>query len=257
MPSDLSTVLTSLLFDKHLIDLGNWNQDELKEMEKWNETSDHEKHRIRAAQLLSYFTLKILDEDCDARGRVRIGRLASALYKLETMLVLTKSLEGKFYRDHLNHIIRVAILARAIGSKQPFRMSRESLDKLTLACIFHDIAYPISQLNIILSSTLNSIRGCYNIAGAITSYGDMNLDLDKDMIANIIPNQKDIIDKSIGSFDHGLLSAFEFLTYLKPNCGHLMKYSDVVKSIAFHSPMFNFEIDSMSEKNPFNIDNGG
>ena len=244
----MNSTLMSFLFDKKLIEMGSWPEDELREIEKWNETADSEKHKIEAARLVSFITLKILGKDCDSKGRIRIRRLGSVLSDLEKILVLTRSLERKFYRDHLNHSIRVALLARAIGSRSPFNLSRKDLDKLVLACIFHDIAYPLSQVHKMIGSTLNALKNCYNIARTIQFVQDLSLDLDEDMMCKILPAQKNLIKEKIKEFDHGLLSAFEFISYLKLTNGFSQEYSDIVKSIALHSPLFNFEIDSISEK---------
>ena len=40
---------------------------------------------------------------------------------------------------------------------------------------------------------------------------------------------------SIKDFDHGLLSAFEFLTYLKNDVGIYDKYKSVITDIAYHT----------------------
>jgi len=50
-----------------------------------------------------------------------------------------------------------------------------------------------------------------------------------------------MIQPHLKKFDHGLLGAQEFMTYLKEDC--IENYANVIKAIAFHSPSFDFEVD--------------
>ena len=170
MSADVGYLLKVRLFDKKLIEQGNWTDEERNAIIKWNETSDPNKFKFEAAKLLTYLIKKIMGKDCTSRGRVRIRRLGKDLHNLESILILTKNLEKKFYRDHLNHSIRVALLANAIAQKKPFDLNKNELNHLVLACIFHDIAFPLSQIKKILSSTLDSINKGYNIAQNIKTY---------------------------------------------------------------------------------------
>lgn len=149
--------VVSLLFDKKIIELGNWPENICSEIEDWNEITDCEMQKTKAASLMSDLILKILGEDCSSKGRMRSKRLSNALTSLEQITISTRGLARKFYRDHLNHTIRVALLGRAIGQKSPFNLSSQDLDKLVLASLFHDVAYPLADIDQSIRSSINEI----------------------------------------------------------------------------------------------------
>jgi HD superfamily phosphodiesterase len=231
----------SLLFDKKLIELGDWNSNDEEEIEKWNETTDYELQRSKAAQLITYLILRILGESCSSSGRIRVKRLGMSLANFEQILISSRGLEKKFYRDHLNHIIRVALLARAIGRKPPFNLPSKDLDKLVLACLFHDVGYPLSRITQTFRSTVGAIKNCYNIASGISKTSDIALNLNKDRLVATLLIEERIIEKQLKDLDHGLLSALEFISYLKEGC--IEHYTDVIRAIAFHSPSFSSKIE--------------
>jgi predicted HD phosphohydrolase len=229
----------SLLFDKKLIELGEWDVEDRAEIEKWNETADYELQRGRAAQAISYLILRILDGHCNSSGKMRAKRLGSALADFEQILISARGLERKFYRDHLNHIIRVALLARAIGRKSPFNLSRKQLDQLVLACLFHDVGYPLSRIGQSFRTAVNAMKNCYNIASEASQTSDAKLELDRKLLASVLSLKESAIEPPLNELDHGLLGASEFMTYLKG--GHVNVYKDVIRAIAFHSPSFSMK----------------
>jgi HD superfamily phosphohydrolase YqeK len=241
MLADAQPYMQSLLFDKELIGLGRWHYNDREEIEQWNATTDYELQRTKAAHLITYLIQRILNVHCSSTGKIRARRLGKALANLEQILISSRNLEKKFYRDHLNHVIRVALLARAIGKKSPFNLSKADMDKLVLACLFHDVAYPLSEIGQSFRSTIRALKDCYNIASGISQGHDIGLIPNKKSLVAVLAIEEKTINKQLEELDHGLLSALEFISYLKGN--YLKNYKDVIRAIAFHDPSFGFETD--------------
>ena len=123
----------------------------------------------------------------------------------------------------------------------PFSLSSENLDKLVLACLFHDVGYPLSRLGQSFRSTAQAMRNCYNIASEASQTSELKLKLKKNLLISILSVDEKKIEDQLKKLDHGLLGALEFITYLKNRC--INHYTDVIRAIAFHSPSFNFEVD--------------
>jgi len=233
--------LQSLLFDKKLMELGNWDLSDAREIEKWNETFDFQLQKGNAAKLMSYLILKKLGGSCNSSGKMRVKRLGKALADFEQILISTRGLEKKFYRDHLNHAVRVTLLAVAIAQKQPFNLSSEAIDKLVLSCLFHDVGYPLSRISQSVRSATKALRNCYNIASGTSKASGVELAVNKDLLASALSVPEKAIECQLEELDHGLLGALEFMSYLKE--GSIEKYADVIRTIAFHSPSFSSEVD--------------
>lgn len=246
--SKTNPYVVSLLFDKKLIDLGKWPEDIYSEIEEWNEITDYEMQKTKAAFLISDLILKILGEDCSSKGKIRVKRLGNALASFEQIIISTRGLERKFYRDHLNHIIRVALLARAIGQKSPFNLSLKDLDELVLASLFHDVAYPLSNISQSVRYSVKAIKNCYNVASGTSLLPKIkfNLELDRPLFSS--PEVLREFKTKLEKLDHGALSSLEFISYLKQNGDPVRKYQEVVKAIAFHHPPGIKKIDSLQEK---------
>jgi hypothetical protein len=237
--------IISLLFDKKLIELGKWPKDIYSKLEEWNEVSDYEMQRMKAASLITTLILKILGSDCSSKGKIRARRLGRALANFEQIIISTRGLERKFYRDHLNHIIRVALLARAIGQKPPFNLRHEDLDRLVLASLFHDVAYPLSEMGQSMRFSLKAIRDCYNIVSRASPIPEIKFDLNYLSLLPLSPLER---RKKMRELDHALLSSLEFASYLEKNKGLIEKYIQVMKAIALHSPSNCRRISSLREK---------
>jgi hypothetical protein len=234
MNQESDPYVTSLLFDKGLIDHGDWPSLDKKQIEEWNETTDYELQRSKAAQLITYLVLRILSNSCNPSGKIRVKRLGAALANFEQMLISARGLEKKFYRDHLNHVVRVALLARVIGRRAPFNLSQGDLDKLTLACLFHDVGYPLSRISQTVKSIIKSVKGCYNIASGISDMSELTFDARLGQLLAVLSVEKKAIDDQLRELDHGLLSALELISYLKED--HIERYKDTIRAVALHSP---------------------
>ncbi|MGB8780467.1 MAG: HD domain-containing protein [Candidatus Bathyarchaeia archaeon] len=235
-----------MLFDKKIIELGKWPQDICSEIEDWNEITDYEMQKTKAASLMSNLILKILGADCSSKGRMRSKRLGNALTSLEQITISTRGLARKFYRDHLNHTIRVALLGRAIGQKSPFNLSPQDLDKLLLASLFHDVAYPLADIDQSIRFSINAIKDCYNIASEALLNAEKKLRFDIEKFSSLPPEI--LQEYKTKEFDHGILSALEFTSYLKQDANLIKKYEDVIRAIAFHSSRGTRKIKASKEK---------
>lgn len=243
MTSD--SFIGSANFDAQLIQMGLWDPEEKKLLENWTGRGDKQFKKTLAAFLISHLILRLLDQDCSIKGRVRARRIGDALSQFEQLLISTRGLENKFYRDHLNHAIRVALIARAIAGVAPFNLSNGELDQLVLACLFHDISYPLSESTRIFRSTLNAMKKCYLSAEGFAPYPLPKLAVGKSAFSTIIDIDKGAMESYLKELDHGLLGAIEFLKYLRPECYE--KYSKVARAIAFHSPSFREKVISSEE----------
>jgi hypothetical protein len=238
--------VVSLLFDKKIIELGKWPENICSEIEDWNETTDYEMQKTKAASLMSNLILKILGEDCSSKGRMRSKRLGNALTSLEQITISTRGLARKFYRDHLNHTIRVALLGRAIGQKSPFNLSPRDLDKLLLASLFHDVAYPLADIDQSIRLSINAIKDCYNIASEALLTAEKKLRFDKEKFSSLPPQI--LQEFKTKEFDHGILSALEFTSYLRQGENLIKKYEEVIRAIAFHTSLGMRKISASKEK---------
>jgi hypothetical protein len=236
----------SLLFDKKIIELGKWPESICSEIEDWNEITDYEMQKTKAASLMSNLILKILGEDCSSKGKMRSKRLGNALAILEQITTSTRGLARKFYRDHLNHTIRVALLGRAIGQKSPFNLSSQDLDKLVLASLFHDVAYPLADIDQSIRFSIKAIKDCYNIASEALLTAEKELRFDREKFSSLPPEI--LQEYKTKEFDHGILSALEFTSYLKQDENLIKKYKKVIRAIAFHSSFGIRKISASKEK---------
>lgn len=79
---------------------------------------------------------------------------------LENILRITTSLRNdERIRDHLNHIIRNIIFTSYISNYLRFENTNNNLNKLIIACAFHDIAYPIEKLKKVAKNIIDSTLG--------------------------------------------------------------------------------------------------
>ena len=130
-----SVKLRSHLFDKELIEKGEWEEEWKREFELWNEEDYSDVKKQIALNIMKKIIVQLLGEDSVPRGRVRIDRLGKMLDKLEQLLISTKTLDNKYYRDHLNHSIRVVLLSKILAKYKPFNLKPEEINLLILSNI--------------------------------------------------------------------------------------------------------------------------
>src|SRR3990170_2209455 len=102
----------------NILQFGTWEKQERKLIEEWIKEDDFDDKRSTAASLLSVLITQMLGEDCSTTGKIKSKRLGQTLHYFEDLLITTKAgMAKKFYRDHLNHMLRVMILSNALCSK--------------------------------------------------------------------------------------------------------------------------------------------
>jgi len=243
-----SSILKSHLFDKELIENGDWDPQWKTKFEAWNEEGFPEHQKEIALEIMKSVIVDLLKKDCVPKGRVKIDRLGNMLDKLEQLLISTKTLDNKYYRDHLNHSIRVILLSKLMARYEPFKLTQKEVDMLVLSCAFHDLSYPLSQIHKIINSTLNSINRGYNIASNVTDNYVVKLDINLGIIKKIFKENFDMMLKGALGYDHGMLSALEFITYLTDKEEIYDNYSEVIQDIAYHSPIYDKKINIEENK---------
>jgi len=101
---------------------------------------------------------------------LKLKAFARNIGSFEKLIQLTRGeIAGKFYRDHLNHMIRVYLLSLDILQKMKFN-NEKILTAIKLASIFHDIAYPVQEAELMLRSISEALSKCYKSV-KITSPG--------------------------------------------------------------------------------------
>jgi len=111
--------------------------------------ANSEFQRNNAAEIICEFLEDLLRNDLSSSGKKALSRLRNALVTFEDVIIaIKKGITKKFYRDHLNHAIRVALLAHGIAktmSKDKNSFNLPSMkEECLLAGLAHDIGYPIS-----------------------------------------------------------------------------------------------------------------
>ena len=233
-------------FDAQLVTLGKWSLTQRRVLNRWLEQGTIESKGRMAAQVIASFVLDLLKEAISVEGRVRIKKLQSMASLLEKIVFTTSELEKKFYRDHINHMLKVALLARAIAQKKPFSLSEPRLNTLTLACIFHDIAYPLSESGRIFRETLESLKHCYKSAELFRNKLVREAREDIKSLSLLMREDESIIRTMLRQMNHGLLSAIEFRAFLK-NESTIKDYSEVIRAIAIHDSDFETEINALDD----------
>jgi len=232
-------------FDAQLIALGKWSLNHRRMLDRWLETISADEKCRMAAQVIASFALDLLKNDLSIGGKIRIKKLQSMASLLEKLVFTTKELEEKFYRDHINHMLKVALLARAIGIKKPFCLNKSQLKKIILASIFHDIAYPLSECSRIFNETLRTLKGCFISAELFTYSLNNNIDVDIKFLSSLLCENEEKIITMLNRMDHGILSSIEFSSFL--NDDDKLKYSEVIRAIALHDPKIQTNINVIED----------
>lgn len=141
-------LIDEFLVLKFLEENSKTDEDILYHLIKWKsaiEYSMHEEARLHAINFL--ISLGDLSLDSIGYPEPQKRKIIEIFNPLETILKTTLSLKEKGkIRDHLNHTVRVVLFSNYIYGKLKRKNSSEILNKLNIAAIFHDIAYPIEKI---------------------------------------------------------------------------------------------------------------
>ena len=233
-----SSIAKSIVFDTNLLSKGCWTDEEKKLIEKWIKEDGFEEKRAVASKVISHMIKMLLGKDCSRDGSIRSKRLGEMLQHFEDLLATTKGgIAKKFYRDHLNHLLRVMLLANAIGKHvKSFSLSENEIRVVTLTGLIHDVAYPLSESYQILNETTKAITKCYESL----SFPQFLVSCDMEKVTRLIQtlNLKktpiSFFGPFLNNFNHGLMGAIEFLDYINPR--KQGKYTQLLRAMVFHDP---------------------
>jgi len=154
----------------------------------------------------------------------------------ETLLITTRAgFLGKFYRDHMNHMVRVSLIASMIYIKltKELGIPLQQCDPNTLliSSLFHDIGYPIQEAKVIFEGISAGLESLYQsmeisspyLESRLTSkYADETFkrlaavnarerltSLTEDEMYKLLNNEFYSKDNPSMGFDHGVISAVE------------------------------------------------
>lgn len=230
----------SAIFDAKLIDAGVWAPEEKEKLEAWTKIYRFADKRIEASKAVAYMIPRLLGSDCTNECNVYSRRLAEKLILFEDLLYTTRGgIAKKFYRDHLNHMLRTAILSKAIAEQvKCLDFDDEETRFLVIAALTHDISYPLAEASKMLSTVASAIGECYQSLKFVKSAPHLNvkgvLELNKYLDAESDGLDTERLADSLENHNHGLMSALEFLFYVKEP----QKYKKVIEAIALHDSEF-------------------
>jgi len=241
---------STYIFDHSLLMNGRWDDKARNILLEWIKTPDGEKRAV-AAKKLGDLIKHFLGDDISERGVTKADNIEENLMHLENILSTTKGgIVKKFYRDHLNHSIRVLLLASCLAeSITDFDISEVERKHLNISAIFHDFSYPLSEVYEIYNAIIKGMREIYDSV----TFPDFICSDNSVLLCSLLS----IIDLSCGltlvkigeelaNRNHSVLSSLEFLSYIKAESWG--KYTDALKAILIHDPSFNIKIDFSNEK---------
>ena len=137
-----------------------------------------------------------------------VEELCGQLPYHEGILILQSMIGGKFYRDHLKHMLRVMLLSHLIG--QTLILDDDELLACALAGLFHDIAYPLSKAKETIDQISQSLKQCY--PNQKIQVGSLQLASTKNEISKILTICKVNKLRNLGVVtNHAIQSAMAFL----------------------------------------------
>jgi hypothetical protein len=161
----LSTSHTTVRFDERLrLQL----PDSIREnplLDKWLDESRPGSTELAADAIKS--VIRILGRKrkkpiLDRTGFKRISQVIDSISKFEGLIQHVRTrFRGKIYRDHLDHMLRTALIGYQLATDAG--LAEKSKEELILAAILHDAGYPLQESSDILRSIEENVRSSYSI----------------------------------------------------------------------------------------------
>jgi len=233
---------TSSRFDAQLITMGDWSVEEREFFEVWLDQISLDDRNKQAGRVITHFVTEILGKDLSHEGKGKLNHLQNIVSSLEQLVSATRVITNKFYRDHLNHMIKVGLLANAIANCIQIFSSEEDMDYLMLSSFLHDVTYPLSNSVKIHKATIEALKNTYFSAEYYYNEFIRKSVIDSSLLSDCLNIDVKKIDEMIEDMNHGIFSAIEFMKYLN-NEDLFKKYSKVIRSIAMHDSAFSNEVD--------------
>ncbi len=200
----------------------------------------------------------------------RMDRIGSRIPEFERLFFLVISeMGGKFYRDHINHVLRVMLLSNHLSEeiyavadiRRLFGISKEEFETkiripLVLSSLYHDLAYPISEISKMPKYLKTILHGCYGVKVDIPKFPKARIK--KAALSSMCrsffrPNSQSSarleseFEKAVSEHQHGILAALDFLKFFQEDMGKNQEFDDLIfiaaQAMALHDAF-------MSKENP-------
>ena len=263
----------TIIFDNHLLSkfLTFFPPPIQKSLISWNKARNPITQSQQASNILSSIISYVAGNLLTEEGKKRIEVIASNLHRFEGLIEEVRTgFAGKIYRDHLNHVLRTTILAIHLAEITmlsdiclQYTLPSER-DKLVVASLFHDAAYPVQEAQEIFQLVRKALGDGYSVfsfdehkLSATRSHGLHKLFL-RLVSRTKIPYRR-LLSHLYEQINHAAIAALEFL-----NCCideenqdsideegefHINPEAvDIATAICLHDPKIDVKIDFV--KNP-------
>lgn len=234
--------------DYELTEQGAWPAPLRAKLQAWANVGDFQERRKLSSSLVPEIISILLGDDLTEEGRKRAKLLGEQLVHFEDLIITTKTgLRRKFYRDHLNHMVRVCLLAKAFGEKLNFAdMSANRKRLLALVGLMHDVAYPLAEARDILHTTVRSMERSYETISFTDSSPNYKIGLLLARLRRIAPSRtwEDTFASYLESSEHFIMGAIEFLGYVDEKVSGIKgnDFTLAAQAIAFHDNQVEAEL---------------
>jgi hypothetical protein len=216
--------------DGDLLEFGDWADDEKEKIQIWI----GDPTGIKAIEAITFSLERRLEPNYEPKPE-KIKNIKDNLAHFEDLVSTIRSgLRNEYYQEHLSHMLRVALLANAIGNRvECLNLNHDVLNRLTVAALVHDISYPLSYSRKTFEGIKDKLEKCYSCA----NFTDIGISYNMKMVFENLKCFSDWnladIGTALDEYDHGMLSAIEFLTYIKAESRK--DFRDVALAVAVHS----------------------
>lgn len=146
-------------------------------------------------------------------GLRTVSTIVDNINKFEGLITHVRTrFQRKIYRDHLNHMLRTALLASFIGRLA--RLDRNRCRRLVIAALFHDAGYPVQEAGEIMKIVSKAVGEGYSLL----AFENLRSRLKGTMCCHVeLPTatgidfgilQQHVVGESV---EHSVVGAFEFL----------------------------------------------
>ncbi len=173
------------------------------------------------------------NEILSRRGFWNLYHIIDSFSKFEGLIqhVHTK-FRGKIYRDHLDHMLRTALIACQLGRNE--NISDGRMQEVILASLFHDAGYPLQEAGEILKSIEKNVRRSFKLLDFKTEIlpNTTKKKLNEKIIKQLCQKTK-ITEKHLhaGLFEepfHAIVGATVFLQCCKKITGRALRIASAI-----------------------------
>ncbi len=208
----------------------------------------HESTPLKRSLLAREIIYDVLEQQVQIKGKKgkrRIKEIVENCERFELLIGHSRTrFQNKFYRDHLDHMIRTALLTSYLIELFNVENSVHSIS----AGIFHDAGYPVQESSRILESISEALKSGYSILEFPAKFSPSIRNPLYSLIQ--LSEKTGMKDEKLQSLalirrDHGVIGAFEFLSCLgEPS----EKEIEIAAAICLHSD--NTESEILFSHNP-------